>query len=96
MSQNIFSGDTWSTDELKGMLRKLEDMYARGIRESSYAGQQLSFASTTELEVRIGRIRAELDARTNTANSKKSKKVVRVSTTSKGFGKGLRGTGGDQ
>lgn len=95
MSGNIFSGDGWSIEELKDLLKKLEKMYAQGLRQSTFGDQTLIFHSTSDIEKRIDRLRQAiarkedelgLPASVGVSNAAK-KKRVRVQTSSRGFGK---------
>ncbi len=88
----MFSGSHWSSAELTGFLKKLEEMYASGIRDSSFKDQRLVFSSAEEIEQRISKVRAELERRgdlydctTGKPVGTGKKKLVRVTTRSKGF-----------
>lgn len=86
---NMFSGDIWTCEELKSYLKKLEEMYANGVRDSTFKDQRISFPSAQELEQRITVIRRELDRRgslnDSVSGSGKPKKIIRVTTRRKGF-----------
>lgn len=89
MSSGVFTSDIWTTVELKAMLKKLEEMYAGGVRQSSFKDQTLIFGSTSELKQRISDLSdaicsREVEEGTATANPAQ-KKIVKMSTRGKGF-----------
>ena len=94
MTGRIFSGDHWTVSELKGLLKKLEKMYAQGVRSSMYKDQRLDFASTRELQQRITDLRAELVDRGEltdaNGNSPKRKKQIRITERNRGFRSGRK------
>lgn len=97
MSSNLFSGDIWSLSELKELLKKLEGMYAGGVRQSTFKDQTLIFGSTAELKERITSLRdaicqKEVELGISQGKAPSRKKMVRFTTNNRGFGpKGRRG-----
>lgn len=96
MSGNIFSGDGWSIEELKDLLKKLEKMYAQGVRQSTFGDQTLIFNSTADVEKRIAKIREAIAEKENELGLESSlgpvskaanKKRVTIQTSSRGFGR---------
>lgn len=93
MSGKIFSGDHWTVSELKGLLKKLEMMYAQGVRSSMYKDQRLDFASTRELQQRITDLREELCERGElggNTGSNARKKQIRMTARNRGFRSGRK------
>jgi hypothetical protein len=95
MSSNIFSGGLWSVEELKDLLKKLEGMYAQGVRQSTFGSQTLIFNSTEDIKDRITALRLAitekeedlgLPSSVGKTNSAANKKQVRIQTKSRGFG----------
>jgi len=95
MSGNIFSGDGWSIEELKDLLKKLEKMYAQGVRQSTFGDQTLIFNSTDDILKRVKSIRSAICQKeeelgiapsTGGASQAAGKKRVRIQTSSRGFG----------
>jgi uncharacterized small protein (DUF1192 family) len=91
MSLNLFSGSTWTITELRSLLKKLEGMYAGGVRQSTFKDQTLIFGSTSELKERINALREEICRRDEesgeaAAGSGSRKKVVKVTSRNRGFG----------
>lgn len=89
-STNLFSGDNWSIGELNALLKKLEKMYAGGVRQSTFKDQTLIFGSTSELRQRINDLREEIcrreeEAGTSTTGNGGRKKIVKVTTKNRGF-----------
>lgn len=88
-STRLFSGDNWSIGELNSLLKKLEKMYAGGVRQATFKDQTLIFGSTSELKERINAIREEICAREEETSGSSGnggrKKVVKVTTRNRGF-----------
>lgn len=92
-STNLFSGSNWSLCELNDLLKKLEKMYAGGVRQSTFKDQTLIFGSTSELKERINALREEIckreeEAGTATGGNGGRKKIIKIQTTNRGFGPG--------
>ncbi len=83
---SMFSGSHWTPTELKEMLKKLEEMYASGIRDSAFKDQRLVFVTTEDLLRRIRDLRGALADRGEEGYAATgTKKVVRITTRNKGF-----------
>jgi len=96
MSSNLFSGSMWSLEELRDLLKKLEKMYAGGVRQSSFKDQTLIFGSTAELKERITALRDAIAQKEDelgegSSSGQKRKKLVRITTSNRGFGPSHRG-----
>ena len=86
MSSSLFSGDLWTNEELRQLLKKLEQMYANGTRQATLKDQTLIFGSTKELKERISDLRLELNNRGALGSAaSKPKKQIRITSVNKGF-----------
>lgn len=76
--------NTWTTKKIEEYVVKLEEMYLQGIRQSTFKGQQLAFASTQEIEQRLNKAYQVLESR-GAVSGQKRKKMIRFQTKNDGF-----------
>lgn len=87
MSLNIFSGDHWTPNELKDLLKQLELAYASGTRQATFKDQTIIYSNKTEMAKAIQALRKELMDRGELGGASEGRvtKRIRIQTKSKGF-----------
>ena len=77
--------EDWTVPDLRALKKKLEEMYAQGIRQSTFKDQMLMFVSSSELKERITDVSTAIEAKEDLPGSSRNKKQIRITTRHKGF-----------